>query len=54
MHHFGEAKDHEGVLYSEACQGSKLRGDEIRPTANALDVVLTGHHGAVSVRDIWR
>jgi hypothetical protein len=24
--------------------GSKLRGDEIRPTAKAFDVVLTGDH----------
>ena len=57
MHHFGEAKDHEGeVLHSEsdseACQGSKLRSGEIRPTAKAFDVVLNGNHGAVSVRDI--
>ena len=40
MHHFGEAKDQEGeVLHSEACRGSKLRGDEICPMAKAFDVV---------------
>jgi hypothetical protein len=54
MHHFGEAKDQEAkeheveVLHSEACRGSKLRGDETRPTAK----VLSGDHSAVSVRDI--
>ena len=30
----------------------QTRGDEIRPTAKAFDVILTGDHGAVSVRDI--
>ena len=39
-------------VHSEACRGSKLRGDEFRPMAKALDVVLTGDHGAVSARDI--
>jgi hypothetical protein len=40
MHHFGEAKkDHEG-------------DDGIHPTTKAFDAVLTGDHGAVSIRDI--
>jgi hypothetical protein len=51
--HFGEAKDQETkdhemeALHSEACRGSlsKLRGDEIRPTAKHS---MTGDHGAVS------
>ena len=48
-----EAKNHEGeVLYLDDCRGNKLRGDEIRPTAKTFDVVTTGNHGAVSVRDI--
>jgi hypothetical protein len=33
-------------------RGSKLSGDEIRPTGKAFDVILTGDYGAVSVRDI--
>ena len=37
------------VLHSDLSQGSKLRGDEICPTAK---VVLTGDDGADSVRDI--
>jgi hypothetical protein len=42
------------VLHSETCRGSKkkLKGGEIRPTGKAFDVILTGDHGAVSVRDI--
>jgi hypothetical protein len=45
-------KDHEGeVLHSEACRGRKVRGDEIRPTGKAFDVILTGGR-AVSVWDI--
>ena len=40
------------VLHSETCRGSKLRGDEIRLMAKALDVILTDDHGAVSVRVI--
>ena len=39
-------------LHSETCRGTKLRGDEIRPTAKVFDVVLSGDRGAVSVRDI--
>lgn len=39
------------VLHLEVCRGRKLRGDEIRPTADiAFDVVLTGD--LVSIRDI--
>ena len=59
MHHFGETRErprgnvHEGeVLRSETCRGSKLRGDEIRTTGKAFDVVLTDGHDAVSVRVI--
>jgi hypothetical protein len=39
-------------LHSEVCRGSKLRGNEIRPTGKAFGVILTGDQGAVSVRDI--
>ena len=36
------AKDYKGeVLYLEAYQGSKLRGDEICPTWKAFNIVLT-------------
>ena len=37
---------------SEACRGSKLKGDEIHPRGKTLDVVSIGDHGAVSVRDV--
>ena len=30
---------------------SKLRGDEIRPTGEEFDIILTGDQGAFSVQD---
>ena len=44
-------KNHKEVLHSEACRGSKLRGDEIC-LLNAFEVILTDYHDAVSVRNI--
>ena len=47
-------EDDEGeVLHSKACRGkslSKLR--VIHPTGKVFDIVLTGDHGAVSLRDV--
>ena len=41
-----------GGITSEACQGSKRKGDKICPTGKAFNVIFTGDHGAVSVKDI--
>ena len=53
MHHFGEAKTkRRRTTKAEACRGSKLRGDEIRSTTVAFNVVLTGDRGAVRWRKL--
>ena len=57
MDHFGEARkgpremdEGSGGLHSEACRGSKLTGDKIRPTGKAFDDILTGDHGGTQYR----
>jgi hypothetical protein len=39
-------------LHSEACQGCKLRVTRFIQRVKVFDVISTGDHGAVSVREI--
>jgi hypothetical protein len=53
MHHFGEAKDQEGEgIALGGLSRMQTQGDEIHQRVNVFDVISTGDHGAVSVREI--